>query len=173
MCYIFWNFTILWRAYHLCAYRLYTSWVYGWLGLHCHRVIPAYVVTTISAAFPADHGQYTGFMEASGDDLSMWPWWSSVLIQWRVQLRACVKAKGHHFEHSNQLALFRATHILRKMTVPLYAEILKIFCYINAVLWWPSVLWHCWLGVRKSIRPVKNWVMGHGYLSGVWCKWYI
>jgi len=22
----------------------------------------------------------------------------------------------------------------------------------------PSVLWHCWLGVRKSIRPVKNWV---------------
>ena len=23
----------------------------------------------------------------------------------------------------------------------------------------PSVLWHGWLGVRKSIRPVKNWVM--------------
>ena len=21
-------------------------------------------------------------------------------------------------------------------------------------------LWHCWLGVRKSIRPVKNWVVG-------------
>jgi len=38
----------------------------------------------------------------------------------------------------------------------------------------PSVLWHCWLGVRKSIRPVKNWVMGYwrGYLSGVWCKWF-
>ena len=36
----------------------------------------------------------------------------------------------------------------------------------------PSVLWHCWLGVRKSIRPVKKWVMGywHGYLSRVWCK---
>jgi len=33
----------------------------------------------------------------------------------------------------------------------------------------PSVLWHCWLGVKKSI-----WVMGywHGYLSGVWCKWF-
>jgi len=24
----------------------------------------------------------------------------------------------------------------------------------------PSVLWHCWLGVMKSIRPAKNWVMG-------------
>jgi len=70
------NFTILWRAYRLCAYRLYTSCVYGRLGPHCRRVIPARVLTTIRAAFPADHGQYTGFMEASGDDLSMWPWWS-------------------------------------------------------------------------------------------------
>ena len=23
----------------------------------------------------------------------------------------------------------------------------------------PSVLWHCWLGGRKVIRPVKNWVV--------------
>ena len=35
----------------------------------------------------------------------------------------------------------------------------------------PSV-WHCWLGVMKSIRCVKNWVMRcwHGYLSGAMCK---
>jgi len=75
-CAIFWNFPVLWRAYRLCAYRLYTSWVCGRLGLHCRRVVPACVVTAIRAAFPADHGQYIGFMEASGDDLSMWPWWS-------------------------------------------------------------------------------------------------
>ena len=32
----------------------------------------------------------------------------------------------------------------------------------------PSVLWRCWLGGRKGIRPVKNWVVGWwcGYLSG-------
>jgi len=32
----------------------------------------------------------------------------------------------------------------------------------------PSVLWHCWLGGRKGIQPVKKRVMGcwHGYLSG-------
>jgi len=32
----------------------------------------------------------------------------------------------------------------------------------------PSVLWRCWLGDRKGIRPVKNWVVGCwcGYLSG-------
>ena len=36
----------------------------------------------------------------------------------------------------------------------------------------PSVLWCCWLGGRKSIRPVKNWVVGcwHGYLTGASCR---
>ena len=36
----------------------------------------------------------------------------------------------------------------------------------------PSVLWRCWLGGRKGIRPVKNWVVGcwSGYLSGVRCR---
>jgi len=27
----------------------------------------------------------------------------------------------------------------------------------------PSVLWHCWLGGRKGIRPVKNWAVGCWY----------
>ena len=36
----------------------------------------------------------------------------------------------------------------------------------------PLVLWHCWLGGRKGIRSVKNWVVGcwHGYLSGARCR---
>ena len=36
----------------------------------------------------------------------------------------------------------------------------------------PSVLWHCWLGGRKGIRPVKNWALGcwNGYLSGARCR---
>ena len=36
----------------------------------------------------------------------------------------------------------------------------------------PSVLWRCWLGGRKGIRPVKNWLVGcwHGYLSGARCR---
>jgi len=31
----------------------------------------------------------------------------------------------------------------------------------------PSVLWRCWFGDRKGIRPVKNWVVGcwHGCLG--------
>jgi len=35
-----------------------------------------------------------------------------------------------------------------------------------------SALTLCWLGGRKGILPVKNWVVGccHGYLSGVQCR---
>ena len=36
----------------------------------------------------------------------------------------------------------------------------------------PSVLWRCWLGGRKGIRPVKNRVVGwwRGYLSAARCR---
>jgi len=37
--------------------------------------------------------------------------------------------------------------------------------HLQAVV--PSVLWRCWLGGRKGIRPVKNW---RGYLSGARCR---
>ena len=34
------------------------------------------------------------------------------------------------------------------------------------------MLWRCWLGGRKGIRPVKNWAVGcwHCYLSGARCS---
>jgi len=36
----------------------------------------------------------------------------------------------------------------------------------------PSVLWCCWLGIKKGIRACKNWVVGcwHGYLSAARCR---
>ena len=36
------------------------------------------------------------------------------------------------------------------------------------------MFWHCSLGIRNSIQPVKNWVMKcwHSYLSEVRCKWF-
>jgi len=39
----------------------------------------------------------------------------------------------------------------------------------------PSLLWHCWLGVRKSIWPVKNWVIKcwHCCMSRVSCKRFL
>jgi len=53
-------------------------------------------------------------------------------------------------------------------------SIFKILPLSNSL---PSVLWHCWFGVRKSIRPVINWGMRcwHGYLSRmrfcIWSTW--
>ena len=42
----------------------------------------------------------------------------------------------------------------------------------------PSVLWHCWLGGRKGIRSVKNWVVGAGVVicmselqTCIWPSW--
>ena len=44
--------------------------------------------------------------------------------------------------------------------------------HIKHSLLMPSVLWRCWLGGRKSTRPVKNRAVGywHGYLSGARCR---
>jgi len=33
------------------------------------------------------------------------------------------------------------------------------FSYYSISVALPLVLWHCWLGNRKDIRPVKNWVL--------------
>jgi len=38
----------------------------------------------------------------------------------------------------------------------------KFICIVPINSIKPSVLWHCWLGGRKGIRPVKNWVAGAG-----------
>lgn len=60
------------RAYRLCGYRLFTSWIYGRLGAHRRRAIPACVVAKIRESFPDDNAVYTGFMES--DHNSAWPW---------------------------------------------------------------------------------------------------
>ena len=43
---------------------------------------------------------------------------------------------------------------------------------VRVIVLLPSVLWCCWLGGRKGIWPVKNWVVGcwHGYLSEARCR---
>ena len=48
-----------------------------------------------------------------------------------------------------------------------YSTLIETMC----LSFLPSVLWRCWLGGRKGIRPVKNRVVGYwrGYVSGVSC----
>ena len=49
---------------------------------------------------------------------------------------------------------------------------LSFFLHFFLKVRMPSVLWRCWLGGRKGIRPVKNWAVGcwRGYLSGARCR---
>ena len=68
--------------------------------------------------------------------------------------------------------------------VALFAVIAVLWCAVSCTICvkyfktldlLPSLLWHCWLSMRKSIWPVKNWVMRcwHGYLSGARCRWVV
>ena len=67
-----------------------------------------------------------------------------------------VKAVGH----DARIMLMLASHQLSN-SPPQYL----VYCQ-------SSVLWRCWLGGRKGIRPVKNWVVRCwlGYLSGARCR---
>ena len=53
-----------------------------------------------------------------------------------------------------------------------YLYFAVLFCLSVSVKSLPSVLWHCWLGDRKGIRPLKTWAVGcwHGYLFGARCR---
>ena len=42
--------------------------------------------------------------------------------------------------------------------------------FFSIAPWMPSVLWHCWLGDRKGIRPVKNLSGGLLVWLSVWIE---
>ena len=55
----------------------------------------------------------------------------------------------------------------RPRSVSRYCLLLCFYCKLLL----PSVLWRCWLGCRKGIRPVKTAIgCWHGYLSAVRCR---
>jgi len=57
------------------------------------------------------------------------------------------------------------------LSLPILCNLLSmnLWSVISQTVELPSVLWCCWLGGRKGIQPVKNWVVGcwYGCLSGV------
>ena len=62
--------------------------------------------------------------------------------------------------------------IPRGMSRPPYINPADFRLFFEHILLTVYVLWCCWLGGRKGIRPVKNWVLGcwRGYLSGARCR---
>jgi len=77
----------------------------------------------------------------------------------------CVSVQNRDFWHIN------FSDFLYKRFRQFYSG-LSSAAFVFIQCFFPSVLWRCWLGGRKGIRPVKNWVFGcwHGYLSGVRCR---
>ena len=75
-----------------------------------------------------------------------------------------------HFLGFCYIFLADNTGVLLLNRMPLVAVFWLAF--VSLVCLWPSVLWRCWLGSRKGIRPVKNWVVRcwRGYLSGARCR---
>jgi len=71
----------------------------------------------------------------------------------------------------NALKIYRLNG---KSAPGLSSRMLKLPLLVVMRRWWwlPSVHWHCWLGSRKGIRPVKNRVVGCwcGCLSGARCR---
>ena len=86
---------------------------------------------------------------------------------------------GHTCWHTYDKRRFVAvyyTSVNRNHLTPLGSNSVSSICcgfVVQSVYFVPSVLWRCWLGGRKGIRPVKkNWAVGcwRGYLSGVRCR---
>jgi len=76
-----------------------------------------------------------------------------VLFGVSLSLKSSTSHSIHYFTQS--LSSFRNT---RPYHYNLFCSRSKIMSF-NLSLSFPSVLWCCWLGGRKSIRPVKNWVV--------------
>ena len=53
---------------------------------------------------------------------------------------------------------------------PYYCHSLCIYSMENCFTFSPSVLWRCWLGGRKGIRPVKTWSGGVLAWLSVWSE---
>jgi len=98
--------------------------------------------------------------------------WKSFLLLWTAE--SIWQVSVHFFgvicitsAHRNTLDSLRLSDRYKSL---LCSEYFLAYNFNTHIV--PSVLWRCWLGCRKGIRPVKNWVVGcwRGYLSGARCR---
>ena len=92
-----------------------------------------------------------------------------LMLHARETVRSCCRSNCQQAQ-----CLLLITQTMVGFAFPSFSTLLQSISFGSLSRLLPSVLWHCWLGVRKSIRLVKNWVLGYWcvYLSGVCCKWF-
>ena len=87
-----------------------------------------------------------------------------LLMLWRAAAR---RARSWDFPHWRSTGSQRDRR-LRPTTKPPVSVIWRLSFILRAVRL-PSVVWHCWLGVKKSIRPVKIEWWGTGMVICLEC----
>ena len=65
---------------------------------------------------------------------------------------------GHRFGSQTSLWTPRKHAAPPHVTMPIFLFCIR-WCELTYGDSFLSVLWHCWLGDRKGIRPVKNWML--------------
>ena len=94
----------------------------------------------------------------------------SVLLRYSGLLEMPLMFRQYDYlEYYPQLQQLHSSSTENWLHCFIYCAVLNKFVHGQLV---PSVLWRCWLGGRKGVRPVKNWVVGCwcGYLSGARCR---
>jgi len=132
-------------------FKLYSSTAHNHLNIQWqhHSSIQstvAAVIHSISILTAIFHSRWTHEKEVA-------PFMSAFRYETLVEPTRRLKWSGYVTFHAHTV----------RLCVPLVLQ-----CLAHII---PSVLWHCWLGGRKGIRPVKNWVVGCwcGCLSGARC----
>ena len=135
--------------------------------------------------------QFHFLSENRKGQVNLW-FWSVLVVHFYVYLVVekliyQYLTRGHAvgWKHSTEQILpwrLSLPNQIHKMCFQFFCILLSVllFNYLFQSCWsLPSVLWCCWLGGRKGIRPVKNGVVGCwcGYLSGarvqtcIWPSW--
>ena len=73
---------------------------------------------------------------------------------------ACQQFLGKREEDIRRIALETLEGHQRAIMGNMTVEVKLVSFWCRYLPWdLPSVLWHCWLGIRRGIRPIKNWVV--------------
>ena len=91
------------------------------------------------------------------------------LISVNVHLITCrmQRTSSHKLSHSTS---FNGSHLVAALLEASASGALRPFFASNTFDHLPSVLWHCWLGGRKGIRPVKKLSSGVLAWLSVWSE---
>ena len=106
------------------------------------------------------------------------------LLQWTFVVTVCWCSSRLQYQSNSRVISHSFVRLIVERTTsrkhgtpkpvppPTAAQFPRYFDYVLYINFLPSVLWHCWLGGRKGVRPVRNWVEGcwRGNLSGARCR---